>query len=472
MSNEENQNIYKRNSNINIKDINFNLLNYHSDILHHIEENSENNSVDDPDENRFLKMRLPETEKIQLETFSAGYWKLYQNRYLILAIIYVILTYIIIVKYCFFYKFQSLFYTLNTELEFHKVSYVYYNFFIIILAVTFYNLIRVSISNSGDLHDEYKEIYSLKLYYDKYNEYYKHLIDNIRNNGEPAPLAFPMIFNNKLKQKNDDLNNHNQIIEINNKFSTLIENPNDSNSQNLIIENQVEKENDDEVFDEKKVIDQQNEYEVISLNNKLKKLEYFINALRISKRYKSFWKLDCYNFKHSSLKDNVCRFCNIIKPERVFHCRYCRKCIRKMDHHCFVVNNCIGYYNYKLFLNLLINTFITSLFCFYICLESLDKIELNLDEFILISLYSISVFTCIIMISYYLTLHLFLIFTGYTQVEYMFKFYLIYDEYFYKITKNKTAFQKFKEVFGKNPIYWFLPIVPDLKENGYTYINK
>ena len=37
-----------------------------------------------------------------------------------------------------------------------------------------------------------------------------------------------------------------------------------------------------------------------------------------------------------------CPKCCSIKPERAHHCSVCQRCIRKMDHHCPWVNNCVG----------------------------------------------------------------------------------------------------------------------------------
>ena len=36
-------------------------------------------------------------------------------------------------------------------------------------------------------------------------------------------------------------------------------------------------------------------------------------------------------------------------PPYVHHCRDCGYCVVYLDHHCPWVNNCIGYYNQKLF---------------------------------------------------------------------------------------------------------------------------
>ncbi|CAF1791464.1 hypothetical protein Bca4012_047037 [Brassica carinata] len=44
-----------------------------------------------------------------------------------------------------------------------------------------------------------------------------------------------------------------------------------------------------------------------------------------------------------------CDTCFAYKPLRTHHCRVCRRCVLKMDHHCVWINNCVGYANYKAF---------------------------------------------------------------------------------------------------------------------------
>ena len=41
------------------------------------------------------------------------------------------------------------------------------------------------------------------------------------------------------------------------------------------------------------------------------------------------------------------------RPPRAHHCRICKRCIRKMDHHCPWINNCVGEWNQKYFLQFL-----------------------------------------------------------------------------------------------------------------------
>ncbi|KAK4885905.1 hypothetical protein RN001_002176 [Aquatica leii] len=50
----------------------------------------------------------------------------------------------------------------------------------------------------------------------------------------------------------------------------------------------------------------------------------------------------------------VCTRCEMYRPPRAHHCRICKRCIRRMDHHCPWINNCVGERNQKYFMQFLV----------------------------------------------------------------------------------------------------------------------
>ncbi|KAG8191560.1 hypothetical protein JTE90_021165 [Oedothorax gibbosus] len=58
----------------------------------------------------------------------------------------------------------------------------------------------------------------------------------------------------------------------------------------------------------------------------------------------------------------VCNRCETYRPPRAHHCRICRRCVRRMDHHCPWINNCVGELNQKYFIQFLIFVGLASLY--------------------------------------------------------------------------------------------------------------
>ncbi|CAI2296097.1 unnamed protein product [Caenorhabditis sp. 36 PRJEB53466] len=68
----------------------------------------------------------------------------------------------------------------------------------------------------------------------------------------------------------------------------------------------------------------------------------------------------------SATEWTTCTRCDSLRPPRAHHCRVCKRCIRKMDHHCPWVNNCVGEYNQKYFLQFILYVGASSLYSLFI----------------------------------------------------------------------------------------------------------
>ncbi|KAK8741159.1 hypothetical protein OTU49_002526 [Cherax quadricarinatus] len=168
-----------------------------------------------------------------------------------------------------------------------------------------------------------------------------------------------------------------------------------------------------------------------------------------------------------------CPKCCSIKPERAHHCSVCQRCIRKMDHHCPWVNNCVGENNQKFFV----------LFTFYIALLSLHGLFLGIYQFVICvksewrecSSFSPPATVVLLLFLIFESL-LFAIFTAvmfFTQVNAIWN-----DETGIEQLKKeqaswekKSRWRSIQAVFGRFSLTWFSPFTtPPLPTKTHSYI--
>lgn len=213
--------------------------------------------------------------------------------------------------------------------------------------------------------------------------------------------------------------------------------------------------------------------EYISIYSLIKNIQNKSCNKKQRKESDYFSHLQCYNYKDRSLRENICRYCMVVKPERTHHCRQCRQCFLKKDHHCIYVNNCIALKNYKIFINMLCYGIMTLLTGIFIVNEALRYYLKKIGLCLMVTISSISICVMLVvscLLLYYLVYHMNLVFKGITQMEDILRFDQRYDEYYDFILKNKTNWMKFTYVFGNNFLFWIIPVRPSIRKfKGYEY---
>lgn len=86
-------------------------------------------------------------------------------------------------------------------------------------------------------------------------------------------------------------------------------------------------------------------------------------------RIKEAQSRDLENGPDSIYRENIdkpsfCFQCGVVRPVRAHHCKTCRKCVKRMDHHCPWTGNCVGVENHRFFIQFLFHSSSSMLVCF------------------------------------------------------------------------------------------------------------
>lgn len=164
-----------------------------------------------------------------------------------------------------------------------------------------------------------------------------------------------------------------------------------------------------------------------------------------------------------------CKWCGKYKPDRCHHCRVCKTCVLKMDHHCPWIYNCVGLKNHKHFFLLLFYVTITALYVAITMAWTVYEVVVSQSDPSLVDLFvvlfgeSLGGFLALICAGFF-GFHLYLTIKAMTTIEFC-------EKQSGRVSGegaassasifSKGVYGNFQEVLGKNPLIWFLPIHPD-----------
>ena len=159
-----------------------------------------------------------------------------------------------------------------------------------------------------------------------------------------------------------------------------------------------------------------------------------------------------------------CLMCNVFKPERCHHCSICNRCVLNMDHHCPWIDNCIGFFNRKYFIQML---FYMNLILFYILISNskftfdiiirIYKNRVNIRHELKENLghlfvYSVDIVAQII-IALFFKFHLNLVLENKTTIETIDKKGEKYDSVY-----NRGVYNNWTQVMGTSKLLWFMSL--------------
>lgn len=181
--------------------------------------------------------------------------------------------------------------------------------------------------------------------------------------------------------------------------------------------------------------------------------------------------------KKNSVQSKLCDKCSTYRPPRAHHCRVCRRCVLRMDHHCMWVNNCIGYWNYKAFFVLVFYGTISSIYSTVMVITCAFQKDWEFSGYIPLKVFYVTF--GVMMVALSLTLgtlfgwHIYLIIHNMTTIEHYEGIRAAWlarkSGQNYRHPFNISAYRNITLVLGPNMLKWFSPTSVSHLKDGLTF---
>lgn len=167
-----------------------------------------------------------------------------------------------------------------------------------------------------------------------------------------------------------------------------------------------------------------------------------------------------------------CKHCRQWKPDRTHHCRVCKSCILRMDHHCPWIANCVGFRNYKFFFLLVTYGALNCWFIIATMAESLCNALIietpSWNRFLLVFGMTLAVIMAMLL-TLFLGLHVWLSSHAMTTIEFCETRHKYLGSASGSMPSyNQGAWENFRTILGPRPIFWLLPIMTP-EGDGLTF---
>ncbi|XP_061347060.1 probable protein S-acyltransferase 15 isoform X1 [Gastrolobium bilobum] len=203
----------------------------------------------------------------------------------------------------------------------------------------------------------------------------------------------------------------------------------------------------------------------------------FTDPGRVPSSYVPDVEARTHDFAKDRAEGKKCDKCFAYKPPRTHHCRVCRRCILKMDHHCLWINNCVGYWNYKAFFAFTLYASVASAYStvlFISCVLQKDWEPIKGSSLKLFYvMYGLMVVALTITLSTLSGWHVYLILHNMSTIEYYegnrAKWLAMKSGQSYRHPFNIGAYKNITLILGPNMLKWLCPTAVSHLKDGVSF---